>query len=168
VGHRSNSSSWTGSLPVLILSQEVELILSPLCTFSARREFATRECSDLQDSRESGLPGVLTEARRLTGGTSSRQRQLEHLKPEITRWQKANIRILLTEIMTTRHHQNPVLSPQRVPGYPNTPEKQESDLKITSHDAGRGFFSFKKIFFLVEDFKKDINNSPKEIQENIA
>ena len=70
--------------------------------------------------------------------------------------------------MTTRHHQNPVLSPQRVPGYPNTPENQESDLKITSHDAGRGFFSFKKIFFLVEDFKKDINNSPKEIQENIA
>jgi hypothetical protein len=25
------------------------------------------------------------------------------------------------------------------PGYPNTPKKQDSDLKIISHDAGRGF-----------------------------
>ena len=40
------------------------------------------------------------------------------------------------------------------PGYPNTPEKQDSDLK--SYDAGRGFY------------KKGINNSLKEIQENTA
>ena len=33
-----------------------------------------------------GLPGVLTQAYRLTGGTSSSQRQQEHLTPEITRW----------------------------------------------------------------------------------
>ena len=39
------------------------------------------------------------------------------------------------------------------PGYPNTPEKQDSDLKLY-------------LMMLVEDFKKDINNSPKEIQEN--
>ena len=33
-----------------------------------------------------GLPGVLTQAYRPTGGTSSSQRQQEHLTPEITRW----------------------------------------------------------------------------------
>ena len=40
-------------------------------------------------------------------------------------------------------------------GYPNTPEKQDSD--ITSY-----------LMMLVEDFKKGINNSLKEIQENTA
>jgi hypothetical protein len=39
------------------------------------------------------------------------------------------------------------------PGYPNTPEKRTSDLK--SH-----------LMMVIEDFKKDINNSLKEIQEN--
>jgi hypothetical protein len=33
-----------------------------------------------------GLPGMLPEANRLTGETSSSQRQLEQLTPEITRW----------------------------------------------------------------------------------
>jgi DNA anti-recombination protein RmuC len=41
------------------------------------------------------------------------------------------------------------------PGYPNTPEKQESDLK--SH-----------LMMMIEDFKKDINYSLKEIQENTS
>jgi hypothetical protein len=41
------------------------------------------------------------------------------------------------------------------PGYPNTPEKQDLDLKSY-------------LMMLVEDFKKGINNSLKEIQENIA
>jgi chromosome segregation ATPase len=41
------------------------------------------------------------------------------------------------------------------PGYPNTPEKQDLDLKSY-------------LMMLVEDFKKDINNSLKEIQENTA
>jgi hypothetical protein len=41
------------------------------------------------------------------------------------------------------------------PGYPNTPEKQHLDLKSY-------------IMMLVEDFKMDINNSFKEIQENTA
>ena len=41
-----------------------------------------------------GLQGVLTRAYRLIGRTSSSQRQLEHITPEITRWQKANERIL--------------------------------------------------------------------------
>jgi hypothetical protein len=38
-------------------------------------------------------------------------------------------------------------------GYPNSPEKQDVDLK--SH-----------LMILIEDFKKDINKSLKEIQEN--
>ena len=40
------------------------------------------------------------------------------------------------------------------PGYPNTPEKQDSDLK--SH----------LMMIMIEDFKKEINNSIKEKQEN--
>jgi hypothetical protein len=39
------------------------------------------------------------------------------------------------------------------PGYPNTPEKQDSDVKSY-------------LMMLVEDFKTGINNSLKEIQEN--
>jgi hypothetical protein len=39
------------------------------------------------------------------------------------------------------------------PGYPNTPEKQDSDLKSL-------------LMVMIEDFKKDRNNSLEEIQEN--
>jgi predicted RNA-binding protein with PUA-like domain len=41
------------------------------------------------------------------------------------------------------------------PGYPNTSKKQDSGLKSY-------------LMMLVEDFRKDINNSLKEIQENTA
>jgi predicted RNase H-like nuclease (RuvC/YqgF family) len=41
------------------------------------------------------------------------------------------------------------------PGYPNTPEKQDLDLKSY-------------LMMLVENFKEDINNFLKEIQENTA
>jgi dGTP triphosphohydrolase len=41
------------------------------------------------------------------------------------------------------------------PGYPITPQKQDSDQK-------------QYLMMVVEDFKKDINNSLKEIQENTA
>jgi gas vesicle protein len=41
------------------------------------------------------------------------------------------------------------------PGYPNTPKKQDSNLKSY-------------LMMLVEDIKKDFNNSLKEIQENTA
>jgi hypothetical protein len=39
------------------------------------------------------------------------------------------------------------------PGYPNTPEKQDSDLKSL-------------LMMIIEGFKKDINNSSKEIQKS--
>ena len=41
------------------------------------------------------------------------------------------------------------------PGYPNTPEKQELDLKSY-------------LMMLIEGFKKNLNNSLKEIQENMG
>jgi hypothetical protein len=41
------------------------------------------------------------------------------------------------------------------PGHPNTPEKLEADLKAY-------------LIVMVEDIKKDFNNSLKEIQENTA
>ena len=47
----------------------------------------------------------------------------------------------------------PSMTTKMSPGYPNTPEKQDKDLK-----------SYLKM--VVEDFKKGINNSLKEIQEN--
>jgi hypothetical protein len=68
--------------------------------------------------------------------------------------QKANVIPLLTETKKSQHHQNSVPPPQQVLDTPNTPEKQDSDLK--SYDAGRGFY------------KKGINNPLKEIQENTA
>ena len=75
--------------------------------------------------------------------------------PEITRWLKTNIIILLTETKTAQHQQKPVLPPQQFLDTPNTREKQDSNLK--------SYF-----MVLVEDFKKDINNSLEEIQENTA
>ena len=41
------------------------------------------------------------------------------------------------------------------PGHPNTPEKQDPDLKAY-------------LMMMVENIKKDFNNSLKEIQENTA
>jgi hypothetical protein len=84
-----------------------------------------------------GLPGVLTGANRITGGISSSEKQLEHLIPEITRWQKANVRNLLNETKATQHHQNPVCSPEQV--LDATTHKTRFGFKIISHDAGRGF-----------------------------
>jgi hypothetical protein len=62
--------------------------------------------------------------------------------PEITRWQKANVKILLTEIKTTQHHQNLAVAAQHT-------QKQDSNLK--------SYFMMP-----VEDLKKDIKNSFKK------
>ena len=53
------------------------------------------------------------------------------------------------------HHPNLVLPQQQILDTPNTTQKQDLDLK--SH-----------LMMLTEDFKKDINNSLKEIQENMS
>ena len=94
-----------------------------ICAPSLQEESLPAESALTTGTQERvGLPGVLTEANRITGGTSSSQRQLEHLTPEITRWQKANVRILLTETKTTQHHQNPALLPQPDLGSPTHPK----------------------------------------------
>ena len=85
-----------------------------------------------------GLPGVLTEANRITVGTTSSQRQLEHLTPQIIRWQKTNVKTLLTETKITQHHQDPVSPPQRVLDTQHT-QKAKFRSKIISHDAGKEF-----------------------------
>jgi hypothetical protein len=41
----------------------------------------------------------MTQAYRITGRTSSNQRKLEHLTPEITRWRKANIRLAVVGVL---------------------------------------------------------------------
>jgi hypothetical protein len=101
-----------------------------------------------------GLPEIQTQAYRCTGETSSSLRWQEHLIPEITRWQKANVRILPTKTKTTWQCQNAVLSPQQVLDTPNTLKKQDLDLKSY-------------LMMLVEDFKMDISNSLKEILVNM-
>jgi hypothetical protein len=146
------------SLRAFIFSQEVDLSSRPLYPFPAKRELTCRECSDHWNSRE--LDSLMQiEANKITGGTSSSQRQLEDITPEITRWRKANVTILLTETKTTCYHENPICSSTPTPtvshGNTNTPEKQDSDLKSY-------------VMMLVEDFKKGINNSFKEVQENTA
>jgi hypothetical protein len=51
-----------------------------------------------------------------------------------------------------RSSSEPISPTTASPKYPKTPEKQDSDLKSN-------------LMMLIEDIKKDINNSLKEIQE---
>ena len=55
----------------------------------------------------------------------------------------------------THHHQNAAFPPHPVLGHPNTPEKIVPELKAY-------------LMMMVDDIKKDVNNSLKEIQENTA
>jgi hypothetical protein len=52
---------------------------------------------------------------------------------------------------TTHHHQNAAFPIPPSPGHTNTPEKLDPDLKAY-------------LMMMVEDIKKDFNNSLKEIQ----
>ena len=107
MGNRSNRASWSGSCWAFILRQEAKLRPRPLGTFLARGESTYRESSDprTQDVDQApdfwtpalkedsllaesalttgtqervGLPGVLTEAKTISGESSSNQRQVEH------------------------------------------------------------------------------------------
>jgi hypothetical protein len=111
-----------------------------LCASSLQEESLPAESVLTTGTQERvGFPEVLTEANRITGGTNSRQRQLEHLTPDITRRWKANIRTLLTETKTTQHHQKPVPPPQWVLDIPTHLKSKIQFFKIISQDAGRGF-----------------------------
>ena len=55
----------------------------------------------------------------------------------------------------TWHHQNPILPPEQVLDTPSHWKNQGSDLKSL-------------LMMIIEDFRKGINNSLKEIQENTS
>ena len=59
-------------------------------------------------------------------------------------------------IMAASEPNSPIIAS---PGYPNTPENQDLDLKSQVMLLMKG---------IMEGFKKDINNSFKEIQENTS
>jgi hypothetical protein len=65
-----------------------------------------------------------------------------------------------SKILTNRNHDHsqssePSTPTSASPGYPNKTENLDPDLK-------------EYLMMMVEDIKKDFNNSPKEIQENTA
>jgi hypothetical protein len=99
-------------------------------------------------------PGLLIEANIITWGTSSNQRHLQQLTPEIARWWKANIRILLTKTktLTIIRTQNSHFAQSKAPQHTR---KATPGFKSISHDDGRGH-------------QEDLNKSLKEIQENTA
>jgi hypothetical protein len=133
-------SSWDSVLPASISTQEVGLFLSPLCTGLARRELVFR-------SPDTGLQ------------THRRSK----LQPETSRTSKTRDYQLVKakhKKLNNRNQDDLALSEPSTPttarpAYLNTPEKQDSDLKSY-------------VMLLIEDFKKDINNSLKQIQENMG
>ena len=56
-----------------------------------------------------GHPGVLSQACRSTGGASTSERQQDQITSEITRWLKANIELVPTEIKATWYILIPIL-----------------------------------------------------------
>jgi hypothetical protein len=60
----------------IIFSQEAGLNDRYLCIFPARGKLACNEYSDTETQERTRFPGLLTEANRITGRTSSSQRQL--------------------------------------------------------------------------------------------
>jgi hypothetical protein len=97
---------------------------SKICAPSPPEKSLPTESALTPENQERAvLQGVLTETNRITRGTSSRQRQLEHLTPGITRWRKTNAR----GTKNTWNHQNPVLPPQQVL---YTPTHRKSKIQI--------------------------------------
>ena len=68
---------------------------------------------------------------------------------------KAKVKNITNRNQGNMAQSEPSLPTRASPRYPNTLEKQDVELK--SH-----------LMMLIEDLKKDINNSLKEIQENIG
>lgn len=82
LGCRSNRAFWTGSFQAWRKSWAPDLCVPLLQEKSLPAEGALTTGTQ----ERVGLPGVLTEAKRITGEISSSQTQLEHLTPEITKW----------------------------------------------------------------------------------
>jgi hypothetical protein len=96
-----------------------------ICAPSLQEERLPAESTlNTETQKRSRIPGLLREANRITGGTSSNQRKLYQLTLEITRRRKANVRILLTETKTTHYHHYPALPPQPVLDTPTHPKSK--------------------------------------------
>jgi hypothetical protein len=89
-----------------------------------------------------GLPRVLTVANKITGGTSSSQRQLES-KTRDFQMTKGKHKNLTNRNQDYSASSEPSMPTTVSPRYPNTPKQQDSDLKLY-------------LMILVEDFKKGI------------
>ena len=136
-GHRSNRASWTGSLfgphlqpgvraelqtSVHLSCQKKGCLQRVFWPLGLRRELDSQDCwQRLTESQE----------------TSYSQRQLDYLTPEIARWPKANVRILLQKARQVSIYRTE---------YANHSESWLTQhtwnarlwFKIISHDAGRG------------------------------
>jgi Tfp pilus assembly PilM family ATPase len=101
-----------------------------------------------------GLPGVMTEANRITGGSSSYQNSL-NINTRDFQMAKGKLKNLTNRNQEHWAPSEPSTPTTTSPGYPNTLQKQNADLQSY-------------LMKVVEYFKKGINNSLKEIQENTA
>ena len=101
-----------------------------------------------------GIPGVLTEAKRITG-ISNPTRDSLNINTRDFQMVKGKHKNLNNRNQDNWASSKPGTPITMSPGYPNKPEKKDTDLKSY-------------LMVVVEDFKKGINYSLKEIQENTA
>jgi hypothetical protein len=100
------------------------------------------------------FPGLLIEANRITGGTSSNQTNITTNSRDY-QMAKDKRKNLTNRNQDHSPSSEPSTPTSASPGHPNTPKKLDPDFKAY-------------LMMMVEDIKKDFNNSLEEIQENIA
>lgn len=89
---------------------------------------------------------------RITGGTGSSQKQQGQVALDMARWKEASTRTYTTETKSTWHHRHPVLLLPKA---------------WMPHHTRKTRFRFNiNLIMITEDFRKEINNSLKEIQKN--
>lgn len=123
--HGSGTLEWLGKDPSgLHLHAALRLFHSPPNTSSAKKELVSQECwHRLIDLQEGQAPV------RDSKTTNTRDNCMAKGKPK--KLTNRNQGYLATSVPSS-----PITASLQ---YPNTPEKQELDLKITSHDTDRGF-----------------------------
>jgi hypothetical protein len=153
MGGRNNRASWTGSLLTFILSQKAELRPRPLGIFPTRGKLASKEGSDPRTQEVDLNSGVLTEAKE----SQEEQAPARDRTPNTRDYYmvKGKHKNLTNRNQDHSASSEPSMPTTASPGYPKTSEKQDSDLKSY-------------LMMLVVDYKKGINKSLKEIQENTA
>jgi hypothetical protein len=135
-------------------TQEVDQSSRLLDTCPERVELACRECPTTGTQVRVGLPGVLTEANRMKEDQAPGRHSLK-INNRDYQMKKSKCKNFTNRNQEHWISSEPSSPNTAGPGYPNTSEKQDEDLKSY-------------IMKVVEDFKKGINNPFKEIQENTA